>query len=296
MFTDTSASASMEEVQVESNVLHRLKTIPFSEEMMELRRGVRKFCAFTHGKKIDLECYESIPAVTYWMLRLERQIQCYEFLGVHRSIIEPMRTILSRLRNPGALVRCSVYFEELRRLHELMKEVEPHVQNSIARMTCEESMRLDEAVACYHCDCYYASVIMAVSAIESRLHKLIEKTDKALYSSIFKRFTLGQIIELFDENKYKKPKYQKIKKILPEKHRPLVILLNQYRVFSVHPKNEVITALIAGSVLNLAFLLLMDSSLCPYSKRELACAERNAVGKRAKRHRRAPAKKSSVDA
>jgi hypothetical protein len=193
-----------------------------------------------------------------------------------------MRTLVSHLRHPGASVYCSFYMTQVKELHDYVKESEPEIRDKIARLTCQECIRLDEAVVCYHYDCYYASVVMAVSAVESRLHKLIEKKDKALYTSSFKTATLGRIIELFDDKHYKEQKYQAVKKILPKKHRRLLALLNQYRVFSAHTKNEEITAPIAGSVLNLAFALLMDPTLCPYSEKELACSRRDTTGSKSK--------------
>jgi len=61
---------------------------------------------------------------------------------------------------------------------------------------------------------------------------------------------------------------------MPRKHRPLVTLLNEYRVFSAHPKEEKVTAQIAESVLHLCFAFLTDPDTCPYNKKELKCGQR----------------------
>ena len=47
--------------------------------------------------------------------------------------------------------------------------------------------------------------------------------------------------------------------------------LNQYRVFSAHPKEETITAQIAESVLHLSFAFMIDTATCPYDEKELIC-------------------------
>ncbi|MBI4401735.1 MAG: hypothetical protein HY581_08900 [Nitrospirae bacterium] len=112
---------------------------------------------------------------------------------------------------------------------------------------------------------------MAVSAVENRLIEIIRKKHDRLYRKEFTRFTLGQLIQVFDENQYKAKKYASIKKLLPVKHKPLLLLLNQYRIFSIHPKGEVVTAQIAESILHLSFTFMFDKATCPYTSAELKC-------------------------
>jgi hypothetical protein len=112
---------------------------------------------------------------------------------------------------------------------------------------------------------------MAVSAVEFRLHYMIKKTDGALYSENFERAMLGQLIQIFDKNEYKDEKYGKIKQLMPERHRPLVKLLNEYRIVSAHPKEIKITPQIAESILNLSFAFLTDPETCLYDEDYLKC-------------------------
>jgi len=112
---------------------------------------------------------------------------------------------------------------------------------------------------------------MAVSAVESRIIELIRKNNKKLYFSNFSKATLGQLINLFDEHQYTDKKYNKIKKLLSDKHKPLLTLLNQYRIYSVHPKQIKITPQIAESILNLSFCFMLDKTLCPYSNDIIKC-------------------------
>jgi hypothetical protein len=93
-------------------------------------------------------------------------------------------------------------------------------------------------LVCYENYAYHASVIMAVSAVEGRITELIRRKQPRLFKSEFSKATLGQLISIFEPDQYKDIKYIGIKKLMPNKHRPLVALLNQYRVFSAHPKGE----------------------------------------------------------
>ena len=112
---------------------------------------------------------------------------------------------------------------------------------------------------------------MAVSAVEARIIEMIRKKHAQLYRSEFSRYTLGQLIQVFDDHQYKSLKYAKIKKLMPPKHRPLLLLLNQYRIFSVHPKEEEVTPQISEAIIHLAFTFMCDKVTCAYSKRELKC-------------------------
>ena len=112
---------------------------------------------------------------------------------------------------------------------------------------------------------------MAVSAVEARITGIVRRHDPILYDSQFARATLGQLVQLFDDNHYTQPKFTSLKKLMPDKHKPLVVLLNQYRVFSAHPKAERITIQIADAILKLSFTFMIDPATCPYEEEELQC-------------------------
>jgi hypothetical protein len=152
-----------------------------------------------------------------------------------------------------------------------IKFIEPTIVKKLERVACTECVRLDEAAVCFSNYCFTASVAMAVSAVEYRLVELIRRKNERLYRSSFARSTLGQLIQVFDDTQYKDKKYAAIKKLMPQKHKPLLALLNQYRVFSVHPKGETITPQIAESILHLAFAFVLDEAACPYREGALKC-------------------------
>lgn len=100
---------------------------------------------------------------------------------------------------------------------------------------------------------------------------MIKNTDKKLYSEQFEKATLGQLIQVFDKNEYTDNKYDKIKQLMPDRHRPLVQLLNQYRILSAHHKEVKVTPQIAESILNLSFAFLIDPETCLYDEDYLKC-------------------------
>jgi len=262
----------MEDRDKLNTLLHFMKGCePFSVIFKNALRDSKSWCPFTHGDKINSDCYKSNPAVIAFLAWCEKYIFCCKFLDADRYTIDEMNGIMTKLRSPESLV----YYEEFqsltKRLRELINFLEKDISNKLSRISCKECARLDEALVCFQNYCFYASIVMAVSAVESRIHELIRKADKKIYSSRLEKFTLGQIIQVFDDNQYTAKEFTSIKALMPNKHRPLIALLNQYRVFSVHPKEENITAQIAESVLHLAFNFMMDVSVCPYSKKELSC-------------------------
>lgn len=145
------------------------------------------------------------------------------------------------------------------------------IEATLSRFTCLECQRLDEAIECLRNYCFHASVVMAVSAVEARITEIVRRHDQSLYNSQFAKATLGQLVQLFDENHYTEAKFSDLKALMPGKHEPLVTLLNQYRVFSAHPKPEKITKQISEAIIRLSFTFMIDPATCPYEEDELKC-------------------------
>lgn len=120
----------------------------------------------------------------------------------------------------------------------------------IARLHATEKERLQEAIHCLFEGCRYSTVAMAASAIEFRLLEFMKQANPDAKED-FERRTLGSLVE----ECLKEPVYSKK---LPERHRPLLELCNQFRIFSVHPKTELIGQNEAISVINLAFSFILD--------------------------------------
>jgi hypothetical protein len=123
----------------------------------------------------------------------------------------------------------------------------------VNRLHATESERLLEAVHSLFERCRFSAVAMAVSAIEFRLLDFMKQLTPD--APELDRLTLGKLIEeCLDE---KKPYSAK----LPDRHRPLLELCNKFRIFSVHPKTELIRQNEAISVINLAFSFILDPQM-----------------------------------
>lgn len=198
-------------------------------------------------------------------------VRAVKFIDSNRYSIDRMVVILNQLGNPERIENHRQFRQLANEFGSQVNFIEADVTAKLDRISCDECERLDEAIVAFSNYCFTASVAMAVSAVENRLIELIKKKHATMYRKEFIRFTLGQLIQVFDENQYKAKQYARIKKLLPQKHRPLLLLLNQYRIFSIHPMGESVTPQIAESIVHLSFAFMLDKATCPYSSTELEC-------------------------
>jgi len=133
---------------------------------------------------------------------------------------------------------------------------EEEILNLCSAFDDEEKMRINEAIHDYFEDCTYSCVAMSVSAVESRLVKLMCIVSPDSKQTLEKK-TLGQLVTEYLRNK------NKYKTVVPAKHDHLLQLCNTYRIYSVHPKHERIKPTVAGSILTLAIEFLTDEDTKP---------------------------------
>ena len=124
------------------------------------------------------------------------------------------------------------------------------INGLVAQLHSTESERMLEAIHCLFEGCRYSAVAMAVSAIEFRLFEFMKQINPE--ASKLEKDPLGLLIKECLNN----PDYSKQ---LPERHQPPLQLCNQFRVFSVHPKTEMIGQNEAMSAIYLAFSFILDS-------------------------------------
>jgi len=115
----------------------------------------------------------------------------------------------------------------------------------------EERLRINEAVHNYLERCNYSCIAMSVSAVESRLLRLMCTANPAAEEELSKG-TLGRLITEYvsDKGKYRN--------VVPKRHETLLQLCNTYRVFSVHPKRHRISHQVTTSIFNLSLEFLTD--------------------------------------
>lgn len=243
----------------------------FDNLFEDFTEDTNEWCPFTHGEFIDNDCYNNNPVVEMLIAYLEKYILCNHFLSSNKYYVDEMNKILNELKKPQLVETYDNFERLLSDIRELISALEPGIRKKLSGLTCEECERLDEALVTYSNYCFYSSIVMAVSAVEFRLHYMIKNTDGELYSEQFEKATLGQLIQVFDKNGYTDNQYNKIKQLMPDRHRPLVQLLNQYRILSAHPKEVKVTPQIAESILNLSFAFLIDPETCLYDEDYLKC-------------------------
>ncbi len=228
--------------------------------LLDTVKNCEKWCPFNHSEA-DPNCYTLFEGVNFVLDFIKKYSICFDFLEINPHALSGLSEIIEQIKNPLANSTSKAFKEHVDRALHFIRFYKKFFHEKIRLLTCEESYRLDEALECLQVQCHFACVVMAVSAVESRLRYLLKKKNKTVFNAEFEKATLGQIIKLFDENEYTAPKYAKLKKILPDKHKPLMNLLNQYRIFSAHPKAEIIGRNIAESILRLSFVLLLDKDL-----------------------------------
>ncbi len=250
-----------------NSLLHSMKGVQrFSIIIRELARGSKTWCPFTHADiELSADCYSANPRIQAMLDWGRKYVQVTKFADSNRYTVNNMSAV-TRLASPESI---QGYEDFLRLLNDLKSDVtfvESDLHQKLDRLSCYECSRLDEAIVAFTNYCFTASVAMAVSAVENRLIELIRKKNKTLYMKEFRRFTLGQLIQVFDETQYKAKRYSSIKKLLPAKHKPLLLLLNQYRIFS-----EPVTPQVAEAIVHLSFAFMLDAQTCPYTSAELEC-------------------------
>ena len=253
-----------------SGLVHFLKgvtkhpTRPFSEIFLtSLKKESPNWICFKNSGKMDYNLYKIIQNETGWVQYIDSFLTIGKYLlpAVSLPHIESLKDQLKILEIPKLNSTSKIFKENLEDFILLANQVEIRMNEQLKKLTCLECERLGEAITCNLEGCYTAGTVMAASAIEARLHYLIHKKNKKLYKKSFKDKTLGTIIKLFDKNEYKDKKYIGLKKIVPDKHKSLLDIVNTYRIFSAHPILSEIDPKVADSVLNLSFLFLLDPEL-----------------------------------
>jgi hypothetical protein len=204
-----------------------------------------------------------VPELKDFLLQEERTfleslkeiIEVSSFWGIvtidvdKKSLDKSMNTLLNPLTYTGDLDDFRKAIEFIKAIFE---EAEKEIHERIALLNEQESTRLGEAFNCYVNELNYSTIVMSVSAIESKLFSLMMSThnDKKLED-----LTLGQLIREYTDNK------EKYGNVIPKKHEALLDYCNTYRVFSVHPKKEKINRANATTILCMTCSFLFDKNM-----------------------------------
>lgn len=199
------------------------------------------------------EYYCFSPLYRDYFEGLRRIIEICDAFGI--PVLEHSKGKLTQaigdLANPDTVRTWANVESRLDLIRQIFNLAQPEVGRMYSLLRKEEVDRLDEAIHDVLEGCNYSATAMAVTAIEFRLLRLMQKKTP---SEKLDELTLGQLVNkaLTDKN---------YAGLVPEKHQALLELCNTYRVFSVHAKTEKITKALALSTLNLTIAFLTDESL-----------------------------------
>ncbi len=255
-----------------NELLHYMAGVePFSMIFNELTKSSKQWCPFQHDDGFNLDCYNANPSVQSLINWTEKYLVCCKYLDINKYSLDSMTDDLESLKTPERISSYDDFKLFIDNLKGRINFVEPDVSSKLSRLECTECERLDEALVCFQNYCFYSAVVMAVSAVEYRIAEMIKRSDKKLFLEHFQGATLGQLIKVFQDDEYKDDIFKDIKKLMPNKHKPLISLLNDYRIFAAHPKGQKITPQIAEAIIHLSFSFLTDVDTCPYNPEEMIC-------------------------
>jgi hypothetical protein len=194
--------------------------------------------------------YPFSPAYQKLYEPLSSAIQVCDLLGIPNLESEHSE-LLQRVALLGNALQRNEFETHLTYISNVFTNNATTIPNQLAKLRPTEIGRVNEAIHCLVEGCYFSTVAMAVTAIESRLLGWMQKVNP---TDQLDALTLGQLVnKVVNEKQYSDT--------FPNKHKPLLQLCNQYRVFSVHPKAETINKRVASSILNLSLEFLFDETL-----------------------------------
>jgi len=177
-------------------------------------------------------------------------------LAVWRPYEKDVLEAASSLQIPRDIPKFEDFRRNLNFVRIAFRTAEKEILNFCSAFDDEEKMRINEAIHNHFEDCSYSCVAMSVSAVESRLFKLMCLASPESKQELEEK-TFGQLITEYVENK------GEYENVVPEKHEHLLRLCNTYRIFSVHPKKQKIKPTIASSILNFSIDFLTDQDTKP---------------------------------
>ena len=209
---------------------------------------------FTYGTNVGNsaanQSYPFAPKYRKLYDPLYNVIELCDVLGIS-SLESEHRELLQRVTLLGDRLDRETLEAHLAYISKVFAYNQEEIVAQLAKLEKTDHDRLNEAIHCFAEGCYFATVAMAVTVIESKLLRWMKKINP---TASLDALTLGQLITKVSED-------DTFSKYFPDKHKPLLKYCNQYRIFSVHPKSEEINKRVASSILNMSLEFLFDDSL-----------------------------------
>ena len=213
-------------------------------------------------KEINSEEYESITYYRYyWSLR--NSVGSYlDFLTRVDEGFEHTKDPIHKWAPKTPHYR-GLLQEILGEIEEEYSKITSFKLEQLKVCTSEESERINESFHCLMEGCCWSAVINSAVALESRLFLILKRRSKKTLESINPRlrFTLGQLADAYLKNK------SAFKNCIPPYYEHLLKLVNQYRIFSAHPKRFNVDRKTADGIFNFTLDFLLDKECEPPKKK-----------------------------
>jgi|GEM_PF-3908643 len=185
-----------------------------------------------------------------------------DFIGVEQGFIDWIdRIFLPSIKNIDGIQTVERLNHSMDLFYQAIEPIIMKTENTFANFNKKELHRIEEGITCFENGCYTAAVVMAVSSVEARLHRMLKEADEKIYmDNRFEDKTLGELIKLFEKKEYTGEKYAKMKQkieTLPQIYTTFNPLINQTRIMSAHPKGMMDKTL-ARSVISLCCNFLIN--------------------------------------
>lgn len=178
-----------------------------------------------------------------------------KMLGVSSHLQQSLDQGLSSVRAPAD--RRDEIIKRFDFLIQQFQNNRTEILANLNKLSDTEKVRLSEAIYTLNEGCYHSSIVMSAVAIESRLRMLMERTNPSKLNELRgghpERAPLGALINWYLDHK------ESFNNVVPSKHEKPLKLLNSFRIFSAHPKEEELNWKNANAVLNLTFDFLLDT-------------------------------------
>ena len=242
---------------MEERILAILKSGKLGKLFQSSARDLEKYLKGKKGKKYLSEKHiiESRVQSIYELLTSFKFVSF--FLGEdYTNAFEKINYYMNRISFPGDLKDINKLKEIKDFFGHLFKEhLDEDFRDKLKYFSDEEIFRLNEALTTLKHKAYFSSVVMSVSAVESRLHSIIKKEKPRLYhKQNLAESPLGHLFGVVNKDR----KFIVIKKSLPQKFFSLINICNNYRIFSAHPKKEIMTYQDALAIFSLSIAFLLE--------------------------------------
>ena len=215
----------------------------FYTHRFELGRGI------TYIASNEWFCYT--PYYCQVLLPIKRLIEVCDIFGIAalERNEEFLRRCIHDLEDPTKVKYKDELSQNISGIRNVFNLIRKDAYELDSSLSSTIKRRLNEAIHCFLEGCYYSTVIMSVSAAESKMSTQMKRVNPEKKEYIDK-LTLGQLIQEYLDNE------EEYDHCIPGKYKSLLELCNKYRIFSAHPKEEEIRGRVAKSILNLTFEFL----------------------------------------